>query len=493
MRRPFLPLRKLQWQLSFSYILVFIMTILALLGIGLAALVFRQAPILTSSDQLVQNLEASTLVSLVKEGPPGPSLAQVASVKLESHLLDSMQSLNAKKVVGALILDATGQQIAADAIPGEQIEALAARSQSQAVFRAAFANVKSSSNLAYTFADGLTVAAVPLVDSRNELVGVLFVAVEGLRLETSAPPSLFSSLFATMNVLPFIIALILAIGLSGTLFCILTARRIAHRLRNIAVAVHTWSQGEFQVAIADASADELGLLSGDLNQMALQVQTLLTTRQQLALLEERQRVARDLHDSVKQQTFAVTLLINAARKALDKDLTVAHMYLAEAEELSDQTRQELTVIIQEMRPLALLDRGLIVVLREYIERWSQRNAIAAEVRFQQAEQALSPESEEVLLRVTQEALANIARHSGATQVSVELIRANDQLHLHIRDNGHGFAVANALGKGLGLASMRERVESVQGMLHIESNTSGTRIEACLPSKQACTGASKGER
>ncbi len=89
---------------------------------------------------------------------------------------------------------------------------------------------------------------------------MLFVAVEGLRLETSAPPSLFASLFATMNVLPFIVALILAIGLSGTLFCILTARRIAHRLRNIAVAAHTWSQGEFQVAIADASADELGLL-----------------------------------------------------------------------------------------------------------------------------------------------------------------------------------------------------------------------------------------
>src|SRR5258708_21778914 len=250
MRRPFLPLRQLQWQLSFSYILVFIMTTLALLGIGLATLVFRQAPILTSSDQLVQNLEESTLVSNVKADPSDVTLAKVASVKLESHLLDSLQNLNAKKVVGALILDATGQQIAADAIPGEQIQALAARSQSQAVFRAAFANVKSSSNLAYTFADGLTVAAVPLVDSRNELVGVLFALVEGLRLETSAPPSLFSSLFATMNVLPFIVALILAIGLSGTLFCILTARRIAPRLRNIAAAVHTWTPGEFQLATA---------------------------------------------------------------------------------------------------------------------------------------------------------------------------------------------------------------------------------------------------
>src|SRR5260370_17016828 len=111
MRRPFLPLRKLQWQLSFSYILVFIMTILALLGIGLAALVFRQAPILTSSDQLVQNLDASTLVSLVKEGPPGPSLAQVPSVKLQSPLLDIFQSLTPKKLFRPLILYPTVHQI----------------------------------------------------------------------------------------------------------------------------------------------------------------------------------------------------------------------------------------------------------------------------------------------------------------------------------------------------------------------------------------------
>src|SRR5258707_3507102 len=115
--------------------------------------------------------------------------------------------------------------------------------------------------------------------------------------------------------------------------------------------------------------------------MAHQVQALLTTRQQLALLEERQRVARDLHDSVKQQTFAVTLLIGAAKKALDKDPSVARTYLAEAEELSDQTRQELTVIIHEMRPLALLDRRLIVVLHEYFQRWAPPKAIGADVQI----------------------------------------------------------------------------------------------------------------
>src|SRR5258707_15575520 len=115
--------------------------------------------------------------------------------------------------------------------------------------------------------------------------------------------------------------------------------------------------------------------------MAHQVQALLTTRQQLALLEERQRVARDLHDSVKQQTFAVTLLIGAAKKALDKDPSVARTYLAEAEGLPDQARQELAVLMPEMPPLARLDRGFIGGLQEYGDPWDHRNAISARAQF----------------------------------------------------------------------------------------------------------------
>ena len=108
----------------------------------------------------------------------------------------------------------------------------------------------------------------------------------------------------------------------------------------------------------------MGQLAQDLNQMARQVQTLLASQQRLTLLEERQRMARDLHDSVKQHTFGMALLMGAEKKYLEKDPTQARLYLTEAEELADQTRQELTVIIQELRPRARMEKGLATALRE---------------------------------------------------------------------------------------------------------------------------------
>src|SRR5258708_32236345 len=91
---------------------------------------------------------------------------------------------------------------------------------------------------------------------------------------------------------------------------------ITPRLRNITKAAGAWSQGDFQVTVHDTSRDELGQLAQDLNSMAEQVRTLLITRQELAVVEERTRLARDLHDSVKQQASANALLILAARKLL---------------------------------------------------------------------------------------------------------------------------------------------------------------------------------
>jgi NarL family two-component system sensor histidine kinase LiaS len=483
MRQLALPFRQLHWQLSLSYLLTFSMTVVALLGIGLTALASRPLP--SPSDQLVHQLEETTLVSLMRTAPSGPSLEGVIHRKLPSNLIDTLSTLAVTRVLGVLIQDSSGQEISASSIPGEEIQVLAARLQSRAVIRAAFANESSPRALAATLADGTTVAAVPLVDSGNNLVGILFVAVQGLRPVTSPPVSL-SVLTEALSALPVLVALILIIGLSGTCFCIMTARRLTARLRRMATAVHAWSQGEFQAAIVDASLDELGHLAEDLNQMAQELQSLFTTRQQLALIEERQRVARDLHDSVKQQAFAITLLIGAAMKALDKDTSIARSYLTEAEELSYQTRQELTGIIQETRMLALPEGGLIVVLQEYLRRWSQRNSIAVEADFPMESPVFSPNIEEVLLRVTQEALANIARHSGATLARVQLTGSNDEISLHVCDDGHGFAPAIVAGTGVGLSSMRERVEKAQGALRIESDVNGTHIVVCLPCKRVRT-------
>jgi NarL family two-component system sensor histidine kinase LiaS len=93
---------------------------------------------------------------------------------------------------------------------------------------------------------------------------------------------------------------------------------------------------------------------------------------------------------------------------------------------------------------------------------------------------MSPETEQQVFRVAQEALANVAKHSGATRVEIHATVEQGTLALRIRDNGRGFDVAQANGRGLGLSSMRERIEALGGTLHITSAAGGTRIELRAP-------------
>jgi NarL family two-component system sensor histidine kinase LiaS len=252
------------------------------------------------------------------------------------------------------------------------------------------------------------------------------------------------------------------------------------RLRRIARAADAWSQGDFSIAVRDGAGDELGQLARDLNRMAEQIQTLLATRQELAVVEERNRLARDLHDTVKQHVFANALLVRAARKQMERDPATAQRHLQDAEELAAQTQQELIALIHALRPAAIADKGLVAVLREDADDWSRRMSIAVELRVQ-GERTTPLDVEDTLLRVAQEALANVARHSGAQGVSMRLAWEEEQVCLTIHDDGGGFDLDKVEGKGLGLASMRERVEALGGTLAIVSGAgSGTTVEAHVP-------------
>ena len=170
--------------------------------------------------------------------------------------------------------------------------------------------------------------------------------------------------------------------------------------------------------------------------MADQLQTLLTTRQELAVIEERHRLARDLHDSIKQQMFVITLLVGAAREMVT-DHAQATQTLDEAVRLTGQAQQELTALIHELRPLALAGKGLSAALAELLTGWEQSTGIAVETLLPDDLQAPFA-IEQALYRIAQEALNNIARHSGATQVDLRLLREPERLTLRIQDNGRGF-------------------------------------------------------
>ncbi len=365
---------------------------------------------------------------------------------------------------------------------------------SQHIIRAAFANEQNLANLVDTLSDGQTLAAVPVLDKQQNVQGALLVSVRGLRNDPQASASPLGKFASWLpgsgsqpnsglrTLLPYAFSLLLVFSIIGTLFGMFTARRITRRLQRITAAAHAWSTGNFQVHVSDHAPDELGQLTQDLNCMAQQIEKLFDTQQQLASLAERQRVARDLHDSVKQQAFALTLLIGAAQSLLSDNLASARESLSKAGKLADQIRQELTVILQQLRPVALVGQGLQAALHDYIRQWSQQTGTACEFQVSAPPEVpvLRPEIEEALFRMAQEALANAARHSQASQIRVQLEQDTEQVRLSVSDNGKGFVVEQTAGSRYGLANMRDRVETYRGTFSITSAPGETIVAGCIP-------------
>jgi len=378
------------------------------------------------------------------------------------------------------VLDADGQPLVSAAAPGIAAQAILTEPQAQATIQGALAGRQPATTLMHTNSQAAAIEAVPIRAFDGHVIGAVAVVYDpasaAYTLDVQDVWSDFSNRLATGFVFLLLATLV------GTLAGALIALTLRQRLRRITTATDAWSRGELQIEVRDRSRDELGQLARRLNAMANQLQALLTTRQELAVVEERNRLARELHDSVKQHVFATALLVRSARKQLARSPDAAAQHLSEAEALAGQTQAELTTLIRALRPAAIADKGLVAVLREYLGDWSRRTGIAAELRIQ-GERATPLEVEEALFRVAQEALTNAARHSGATAVELRLVWEDDALHLAIADDGQGFDMAHAAGKGLGLASMRERVEALHGSLAIESasaGTGGTTVTARVP-------------
>jgi NarL family two-component system sensor histidine kinase LiaS len=162
-----------------------------------------------------------------------------------------------------------------------------------------------------------------------------------------------------------------------------------------------------------------------------------------------------------------------------RDAAASFEHLGEAETLVYEVIQELTFLIQELYPMALKEKGLANTLREYIFEWEGQTDIRAELKIE-GEQRANLETEQALYRVVQEALANVARHSRASQVSISLICDHQAIAIEIADDGQGFDPA-VRPAGMGLRSMRERVEKIHGELRLESAPGhGTHLSIHAP-------------
>ncbi|MBI4788819.1 MAG: GAF domain-containing sensor histidine kinase [Chloroflexi bacterium] len=232
------------------------------------------------------------------------------------------------------------------------------------------------------------------------------------------------------------------------------------------------------------TAEEIALVTTVSDQMAIALHShrLRQMAQQAALLEERHRLARDLHDSVTQALYGVTLFAQASQSSIRVgNLPLTGQYIGRLNETARQALKEMRLLIFELRPSLLEQVGLAGALRQRMEAVERRAGVAIELKVAELPD-LPGELESHLYQIAQEALNNILKHSAATWVALRLTMEARQLHLAIEDNGKGFDPAKVgSAAGIGFASMRERAERIGGRLQIDSKPGvGTRVSLTVP-------------
>jgi signal transduction histidine kinase len=210
-----------------------------------------------------------------------------------------------------------------------------------------------------------------------------------------------------------------------------------------------------------ALADELGAANQQLQAYSQQLAG-------LAVARERNRLARELHDSVTQTVFSMNLASQSAALLLEKDPTRVDEQLNHLRQLAASALEEMQTLISELRPEAITQDGLVSALRRHLD--GARIPAGLEISLQvQGEGALEPQEEQGLYRIAQEALNNITKHSQASQASISL-SLDDPPCLEIQDQGQGFDLERAYQAGrVGLASMQERAAEIGWQLQIQTS------------------------
>lgn len=215
-------------------------------------------------------------------------------------------------------------------------------------------------------------------------------------------------------------------------------------------------------------------LLDELQQAHRQLQEYAGQAEELATAKERNRLARELHDSVAQTLYGLTLQAEAAARELDNGQTnKAAEQMREIRDSAQQTLQETRLLIFELRPPILEQEGLVAALRNRLESVESRSGLKVQMLLQEVGQVRA-EVEAGLYGISNEALNNILKHAHATVIKVSLKKEAGRIVLEIQDNGIGFDIHGTFG-GMGLSGMKERAEQFGGDLQIHSGANGTTI------------------
>lgn len=227
-----------------------------------------------------------------------------------------------------------------------------------------------------------------------------------------------------------------------------------------------------EIALIIALAHQIGII--------LEIDRLRENAEAMAVWEERQRLARDLHDSVTQSLYSMSLFSRAGREAAeDGDIPRLTHSLAELEHNTIHTLREMRLLLYELRPADLQQEGLVGAIELRLNAVERRTNLQVEVEMDEVD-GLPPDLEVDLYHIVEEALNNVVKHTAATRVAVRLVLSGGALRLRVTDDGQGFDPAQTRG-GMGLRSIRERVARHGGAVSIESRPgSGTQLDVVIP-------------
>jgi len=243
---------------------------------------------------------------------------------------------------------------------------------------------------------------------------------------------------------------------------------------------------------AIAARDEIQNQKAELQLAHRQLQDYTERAEEFAVMEERNRLARELHDSVTQSLHSATLMAEAGQRlASSGDIEQARGYLIRLGEISQQALREMRLLVYELRPLMLSGVGLIGALQQRLDAVERRSGV--EVNFSAEDKIEIPEDiEEEFYRIAIEALNNALKHANPTSVTVSVQKLEKRegpcIELAIIDDGIGFNPGKTDSEvGFGLVSMRERIEKLGGELEIISAPGeGTQVIACLTQEGSIT-------
>lgn len=290
----------------------------------------------------------------------------------------------------------------------------------------------------------------------------------------------------------------LLVGLLGAIAGVLISRSVKLRLWEAGRMAGRIARGDYRARLEVGPEDEVGWLEEQLNHMAAQLENAVVSLRELAeqnrrlgeeagrgaALEERMRLARDLHDTVNQQLFVLAMRTAALKSRLEKEAGGTEKLVSEMEKLEELARQahsQIRELILQIRPVTLENEGLRAALEEYLGGAGEREGWQVKTDLDPSIRPRGPVAES-LFRIAQEALNNISKHAAAGKVEVRLVRGGDGIIMEIRDDGVGFNPGTSIRPtAVGLYGIRERAEAIGGRLEIKSAPGrGTQLMVTLP-------------